>query len=443
MKKLAKPIAITAVVLATLIMGYFSVIKAQDPTSYANPCLRYDKAIAALESERNLTPSTAGKDAINTRIAEVTRQKSDDPKCAGGEPSATPTAEETPSMEPSAEPSATPTAEETPSADPSAEPSATPTAQEEYPHFFFFEEGKRKARDFGPGVTGNEQEVFDEFTRRMHLDPALLCANGSVILGNHPGDSLLDCTKILMNDTSARDSYEERVFSAVQTMSVADKAPGTVTSAYMVEVDGIPSTILIEDVNRPQTYRILRLGLDDGRTVELRLDCGFQWDFSPEKESKPQPIQGDFSPEKESKPQPNIPVAEDCLNGGIRDEDGRCEPKPTPSKAPSPKPTPSKAPSLEPKSTNPADYKHETGAPKATVTEPAKASPDPVVTQTTGGGGVVDTPTKTPESESGVTAPGADPAPTTTQAAPPPADGANTPKPGATTCVPAPGKDSC
>lgn len=437
MRNLLKPIAVLVVVLAVLVMGYFSVIKAQDPTSYANPCTRYDKAVAALESELAMTPGQSGRDSLETRIAEVWQQKADDANCNSTEASPTPS----------------PTPEATPTEEPSAEPSATPTVtveNEEYPHFFYFDQGKRKARDFGPGVTGTDQEVFDEFTRRMHLDPALLCANGSVILGDHPGDSLMACTKILMSDTNARDSYEERVRDAIQTMTVADKAAGVVTSAYMVEVNGIPSTILIEGVHRPEVYRILRLDLNDGRTVELRLDCGFQWDFSAEKVEKPKT---------------NIPVAEDCLNGGTRDKDGQCpEPKPehAPSKAPTPEPSvtpsespgpspaptpsetetpePSEPPSLEPKSSNPADYKHETGAPKAEVTTPAQAKPDPVVTETTGGSGVIDTPTKAPGSESGVTAPGASPAPTMTQE---PAAGANTPEPSATTCVPAPGKSEC
>lgn len=72
---------------------------------------------------------------------------------------------------------------------------------------------------------------------------------------------------------------------------------------------------------------------------------------------------------------------------------------------------------LEPKSSNPADYKQPgdgqerdsgTGTrPKSTVTTPAETTPPEVVTKVVGGGGVVDTPTNPPGSESGVTAPGA------------------------------------
>ncbi len=72
---------------------------------------------------------------------------------------------------------------------------------------------------------------------------------------------------------------------------------------------------------------------------------------------------------------------------------------------------------LKPKSSNPADYKQPgdgnerdsgTGTrPPSKVTTPAEATPPAVVTEKPGGGGVIDTPTNPPASESGVTAPGA------------------------------------
>jgi len=70
-------------------------------------------------------------------------------------------------------------------------------------------------------------------------------------------------------------------------------------------------------------------------------------------------------------------------------------------------------PSCAPKSSNPDDYTYPDGKPPVTVTTPPESSPPPVVTEQTGGGGVVDTPTNDPGSETGVTAPGSDPAPTT------------------------------
>lgn len=70
------------------------------------------------------------------------------------------------------------------------------------------------------------------------------------------------------------------------------------------------------------------------------------------------------------------------------------------------------------KSSDPADYKQPgdgtepdpgTGTrPPSSVSAPAEATPPPVDTSVPGGGGVVDTPTNDPGSESGLTAPGAD-----------------------------------
>ncbi len=78
---------------------------------------------------------------------------------------------------------------------------------------------------------------------------------------------------------------------------------------------------------------------------------------------------------------------------------------------------------LQPKSSDPNDYVHKKDAPKATVDE-GPSKPSKVTTSVTGGGGVVDTPTKEPGSPSGVTAPGADPAPTEDRDPPPAEDGA-------------------
>ncbi|HUC96125.1 MAG TPA: hypothetical protein VMR16_00470 [Candidatus Saccharimonadales bacterium] len=78
-------------------------------------------------------------------------------------------------------------------------------------------------------------------------------------------------------------------------------------------------------------------------------------------------------------------------------------------------------PPLTPKSSNPKDYKQPgddntrdsgTGTkPKATVSTPAESTPPTVNTSKSGGGGVIDTPTNKPGSETGTTANGASPAP--------------------------------
>lgn len=87
------------------------------------------------------------------------------------------------------------------------------------------------------------------------------------------------------------------------------------------------------------------------------------------------------------------------------------------------------------KSSNPNDYQrpgtdnttdsgHGT-KPKVSETHPADANPPIVSTAKVGGGGVVDTPTKKPGSETGVTAPAAKPAPTTPPAPKPNEGGTN------------------
>ena len=75
-----------------------------------------------------------------------------------------------------------------------------------------------------------------------------------------------------------------------------------------------------------------------------------------------------------------------------------------------------------PKSSNPRDYVYPSGKPKVT-SGPSRSTPHPVETKKPGGGGVVDTPTNKPGSESGVTAPGATPAPTTPRPTNPPEGG--------------------
>lgn len=79
---------------------------------------------------------------------------------------------------------------------------------------------------------------------------------------------------------------------------------------------------------------------------------------------------------------------------------------------------------VNPKPGWPGAYTYPSGKPPAPqVTTPAETVPPPVQTQKPGGNGVVDSPTKPPGSETGVTAPGATPAPTTTPSAIPSNEG--------------------
>ncbi|MFZ1301420.1 MAG: hypothetical protein WAQ27_02465 [Candidatus Microsaccharimonas sp.] len=75
-------------------------------------------------------------------------------------------------------------------------------------------------------------------------------------------------------------------------------------------------------------------------------------------------------------------------------------------------------PDCAPKSSDPRYWTYPVDKPLVPlVTTPAETTPPAVVTEQTGGGGVVDTPTNTPESETGVTAPDVEaPAPSRTEA---------------------------
>lgn len=114
----------------------------------------------------------------------------------------------------------------------------------------------------------------------------------------------------------------------------------------------------------------------------------------------------------------NPPCSEDC---GPPPCVTNCEPPCTVNCEPCP--PGNTIPDCAPKSPNPGDYTYPPGKPPVTETNPPEETPPPVVTEETGGGGVVDTPTNDPGSETGTTAPDADPpAPETT---PPPNQGGN------------------
>jgi hypothetical protein len=85
---------------------------------------------------------------------------------------------------------------------------------------------------------------------------------------------------------------------------------------------------------------------------------------------------------------------------------------PTPPTTDNPCPPGNENPLCAPKSGDKEDYEYPAGKPPvASPTTPAEITPPPVVSEQPGGGGVVDTPTNPPGSESGVPAPSAEPAP--------------------------------
>jgi len=76
---------------------------------------------------------------------------------------------------------------------------------------------------------------------------------------------------------------------------------------------------------------------------------------------------------------------------------------------PNPCPPGNEIPDCAPKSSDPSQWEYPEGKPPVIVTTPPEVTPPNVVTEQPGGGGVTDAPTNPPGSETGVTAPGADP----------------------------------
>lgn len=346
-------------------------------------------------------------------------------------------------------------AEAEPTLTPEATPSERPAPGNSYAcrsTFYNERSGKSGLYAFGAPVSQTGVDaVTQELKDRTWCDPALLVetlhqfrAGGMENLNDYE----LWQTANQLVESASNGSHDEwnRLHAQLTealgsaTLSLDSLPTGRYLSRQMI-ADDAGRAPRVENIliNRKVEWDVLTVTLGSGQVVMLRLECGFQAQTPRDKAPRESrtlrediPRNEEGTPAKPTpKPKPMPPITEPS-------------PTPKPSTKPTPKPTPTTESSLEPKSSNPEDYKHETGAPKAKVTTPAQAKPEPVVTKKPGGGGVIDTPTKAPGSESGITAPGASKAPTSAPTAQqPPEAGANTPTPGATSCVPAPGKSGC
>ena len=312
-----------------------------------------------------------------------------------------------------------------------------------------------------PSVTVDE--ALTELRYRMEIDPMATAAMGPV-LGMWGYEDVNAKTKAFMNDFAvwdeARAGINHRIDGALANGKIKMvKLNGTYTASY-----SIPGTVpdVRTDANVPRNGQ-LALSVDGHL---LQLVCSFQeyWLQQGKKDAAPKGTKAMPAPSKgmtrtpegtpiKEKPSktptvpPTVPpTTPPTVPPTVPPTTPPTVPPTTPPTVPTTVPPTTKPPTKptpSPKSSSPSDYEHKTEAPKAKVTEPARPKPDPVQTAKPGGGGVVDTPTKTPGSESGVTAPGANPAPTQSKAPKPQATGANTPAPSASSCVPAPGKASC
>ena len=170
--------------------------------------------------------------------------------------------------------------------------------------------------------------------------------------------------------------------------------------------DGVYGVASDQGVNGDR--KAIKVTLKDGTVVYIMVRCG-----NPVFPGKP----GLPEVPTDNPPKPTPPPVVDCPPGQVRNENGVC---------------------VTPKSTNPNDYRRPGDGGKGQdvgtgtkpvvppVTTPPETTPPKVETSKPGGGGVVDTPTKSPGSETGVTAPGAT-APPKTPSAPPPNEGSDDP----------------
>lgn len=260
---------------------------------------------------------------------------------------------------------------------------ASETCGEEV-RFFALEEGKESPGAFGPAVAeGSVDEILAELRNRRCQDPALTASHAAAwgMIGESEAEINALSRELAADPAQWRSVIDQlealEAESSVELMYV----PSGVRTQYMAPseegwVDVFYGTSGFEG-------NVIQFTNPNGITVQLRLLCGFQPTWPP---TAPPPVE----------PPPVNPVC------------------PWDSTLP-----PDHPDCLKPKSSNPDDYVYPADKPKVPeVTAPAEATPPPVVTEVTGGRGVVDTPTSTPGSESGVTAPGAAPAPTTPPAIP-------------------------
>lgn len=166
--------------------------------------------------------------------------------------------------------------------------------------------------------------------------------------------------------------------------------------------------------------KVLEIKLTGDRgTIYILVRCGNPITLKPPPDVPPGPTDectSNCKPDKPKKPKdkcPNIKGTQTKVPGGYSKVDGKCVKKKSAAKEDY----------RRPGDGGKGADKGEGEKPKVRVTEPA-SEPAEVETEKTGGRGVEDSPTKAPGSESGVTAPGAEPAPATSAPPPPEEPGA-------------------
>lgn len=259
-----------------------------------NLCERIVRAIAwtqdSIDAEKNTGNNT--RTFYEVRMGELEKQLAD-ANCASGAPKST----ESP----------------VPTASPTPTPSVPADSNEECDtHFFANDPNKVSSRSFGPKVKNNGvTKVTNEFFRRNELDTALLSFNLNVTGIRHDNEAEQQkLSEELVKDCEARTKYvaELRDLLDDSKVSIVEPKAQTVGSAYMV--DGPRDVPMVEwapRVERGSDYVVLQIILPSGKTIWLRLACGFQFD----------------QPGKQTTLR-SVGTILDCVNGQSRDSEGNC-----------------------------------------------------------------------------------------------------------------------
>lgn len=250
-------------------------------------------------------------------------------------------------------------------------------------NLFTLSDNKESEGAFGPAVAeGGEDEVLTELHARRCSDPLLVASHAAAweLIAADEATINQFALDLAADPVAWRSTIDQ--LEALEAKSVVD---------FVAVPKGVKTQFMTPDGNGWATVHYGSSGFDglvirfthpSGTVVQLRLECGFQPVWPGEPGEPPAP----------------------CPPGETPNDNGVC---------------------VVPKSADPADYEYpEAKPPVPQVTTPAETTPPVVDTEVTGGRGVVDTPTNPPGSETGVTAPGAVPTPTTAAPLPPNEGGA-------------------
>lgn len=327
MSRVLRALGAFAALVALTVASVWVLDSARKPESFTGTvCQKIVYALHNNTNAINATPPGARADVLEKQDGDLRAQlrdgrctvNSSDNLIGDPEQKLVPTAAPTSTATPTSAPTSAPTDK-----DDTSEPTVDP--EKWNPHYYTLDKGKRADRDFGPGVKGGKkavdgtkkekadatQKIRDEFKERMLKDPALLCANGGLILNGKDGGK--KCVDKLVKSKSARDAYYAKVFDKIKSTKIEKRYAQYVESAVMVvPKDGVPRIVKI-DTYRSSVYYAFVVKTETGKTYNFRLECGFQWDTGRKV------VPRKYTPVTNTPYTPVMP----CVSGR-RDEDGRC-----------------------------------------------------------------------------------------------------------------------